>query len=447
MSSEMTSDKISVLIVDDIPETRENLRKLLYFEPDILIAGMADNGLRAIDEAKRLQPDIVLMDINMPGMDGITATQEISRVAPMSLTIMMSVQGEKDYLQRAMMAGAKYFLIKPFTSEELSSAIHRVHEMGASSRAVVAMPPGVDGRGVGGRPGYFPGGFPPQPPAPEGKLVVIYSPKGGAGCSLVATNLAIALAQTTSQKVALVDASLQFGDAHVLLDLQGQHTLADAVNRLDELDSDLLNVLMSPHPSGIKVMAAPPSPVISEIVKPEAFKRILAQLKRDFDYILLDTWRHLDDILLTAIDMATRILLLITPEMPSIKSAKQFFELAEELKLPLDRIDLVLNKVVQRDGIRAEQIEGIIRHKILIQLDFEPRGVRQSINQGLPLILAQPNHPLAQSFRQLAQREVAILSPQPEEVAGASPGAGPDREAMAPSERAGRSGLFGRPKR
>jgi pilus assembly protein CpaE len=127
-------DKISLLIVDDIPETRDNLRKLLYFEPDIEIAGLASNGREAIQAAKALQPNIILMDINMPDMDGIAASEEIGRVAPVTQVIMMSVQSEADYLRRSMLAGAMDFLTKPFTSEELVSSIRRVYTMGASRR-------------------------------------------------------------------------------------------------------------------------------------------------------------------------------------------------------------------------------------------------------------------------------------------------------------------------
>ncbi|MEJ2736964.1 MAG: response regulator, partial [Anaerolineae bacterium] len=203
--------KINVLIVDDIPETRENLRKLLYFESDIVIVGTAENGQKAVEQAKKLQPDIVLMDINMPDMDGITATETISRVAPRSQIIMMSVQSETDYLRRSMMAGAKYFLTKPFTSEELSSSIRRVFDQGATA----APPASTMETGI---PGTLAG---PSPPPPRGgKLLLIYSPKGGTGCSFVACNLAIALTQNTSKSVALLDGSLQFGDIGVLLNLQ-----------------------------------------------------------------------------------------------------------------------------------------------------------------------------------------------------------------------------------
>ncbi len=430
---QQAKEKISVLIVDDIPETRENLRKLLYFESDIEIVGTADDGQEAIEQARKLQPNIVLMDINMPDMDGITASQEISRVAPTTQVIMMSVQSEADYLRRSMLAGAMDFLTKPFTSEELSSSIHRVYQMGASRRAAAPLLLAPDdGEPVTSR---APG---PRPPR-QGKLLLIYSPKGGTGCSLVASNLAIALAQITSKKVALVDGSLQFGDANVLLNVQGSHSIADATSRTSELDSDLLQVFMSLHPSGIRVLSAPPTPVAFERITPEAFKKVLTRLQRNFDYVLLDSWSYLDDIVLSAIDLAERILVIMEPEIPSIKSTKQFFEIAEALEYPPARIDLILNKVIPRDGIRSDQIEHNMKHSILAQLEFEPRAVRQTFNQGLPLILSQPNHPLSQGFLELAQQEVVLLEPKPVEAA--------DELEVSQPEYARRTGLFGRLKK
>jgi pilus assembly protein CpaE len=431
--NQQPTQKISVLIVDDIPETRENLQKLLYFESDIEIVGTAENGQQAIDHARRLQPDIVLMDINMPDMDGITASQEIVRLTPASQIIMMSVQSEADYLRRSMLAGAMDFLTKPFTSEELSSSIHRVYETGVNRR-----PPGSARHETEeGTPTTA--GTAAFQPSSEGKLLLIYSPKGGTGCSTLATNLAIAMAQTTSKKVALVDASLQFGDADVLLNLQGNQSIVDAMKRMDELDSDLLTVLMSSHPSGVKVLAAPPNPVDFDTIGTEVYKKVLERVQKAFDYVVLDTWSYLDDTVLAAIDLAERILIVMTPEIPSIKSTKQFFEIAEALEFPLDRVDLILNKVYPRDEIRADQIENSMKHKIRAQFEFEPQAVRQAVNQGLPVITAQPNHPLSQGFLDLAHQEVASMEPQPAEAAV--------EEAPPQAERPRRSGLFGRLKK
>jgi len=256
---------------------------------------------------------------------------------------------------------------------------------------------------------------------------------------MVASNLAIALAQVTSKQVALVDASLQFGDVNVLLNLQSSLSMVDATNRINELDADLVNALTSLHSSGIRVLPAPPSPVAFERITPDSFKRVLSRFLDQFDYLILDTWSYLDDIVLAGIDMAERIVVVMTPEIPSVKSTKQFFEIAEALEFPAQRIDLILNKIIPRDGVRAEHIEENLKHEFCARFDFEPKGVRQTINQGLPLILAQPNHPISQGCLQLAQREVMVLEPIPAEE--------PEEALVTNAGNQRRAGLFGRLKK
>src|SRR5574337_1386543 len=122
------ADRIGVLIVDDIAETRDHLAKLLGFESDIEVVGTATSGAEALDVAARLQPNVVLMDINMPGQDGIATTEQLTLRVPAAAVIMMSVQGEADYLRRSMLAGAREFLVKPFSSDELTASIRQVYE-------------------------------------------------------------------------------------------------------------------------------------------------------------------------------------------------------------------------------------------------------------------------------------------------------------------------------
>src|SRR5919205_2803323 len=133
------ADQIRVLIVDDIPETRDHLTKLLGFETDIEVVGSASSGKEAIELAVRLTPDVVLMDINMPDMDGIAATEQMASRVPTAAVVMMSVQGEADHLRRSMLAGAREFLVKPFSSDELTTSIRQVHvrEREKLSRIVV----------------------------------------------------------------------------------------------------------------------------------------------------------------------------------------------------------------------------------------------------------------------------------------------------------------------
>lgn len=406
--AENAEEKIRVLIVDDIPETRENLRKLLYFESDIEVVGAAISGEEGIQMAKELRPHIVLMDINMPGVDGITASEAISQEVPTTQVIMMSVQGEADYLRRSMLAGAREFLIKPFSSDELVSSIRRVYELGAAQRARYQAPAPPTSVAAQRRP----------PPSEEpGKVISVFSPKGGTGCSTIATNLAIALQQMeTEAKIILVDGNLQFGDVAVLLNLKPIRTIVDLVPHMDELDGDLIDSVIVPHASGIKTLLAPPRPEMADLVVPDHMKRILEELKRNFDCIVVDTWTSLHDLMLTVLDVSDRIVLVTTPDIPSIKNTKLFFEVTEALGYPTEKVFLTVNKVDRRSNIRTEDIETGLKHKVAASLILDGQAATLAANQGTPFVLGNANSPIAQGMVNLVRQLLDTLV-EKEEVA------------------------------
>jgi pilus assembly protein CpaE len=380
------AEKIRLLIVDDIPETRENLRKLLFFESDIDVVGAATNGEEGIEMAVELKPDIVLMDINMPGVDGITASEKITQQVPFCQIIMMSVQGEADYLRRSMLAGAREFLIKPFSSDELVSSIRRVYQLGASRRqAMPTVSPTAAGPTAEVRP------------RKAGKIVSVFSAKGGVGCSTVAVNVAIALQQNAASKVAVVDTSLQFGDVGVLLNLYASRTIADLASLAEELDDELINDIFLSHSSGVKALLAPPRPEVADTVTPGLVTDVLERLRTMFDIIIVDTGSILDDVVLNVLDISDKIIVVTTPEIPAIKNAKLFFEVTEALEYDRGRIIFVLNKMDKRINIRAEDIEANIKYKIEGQLPLDDRTVTTSVNQGIPYVLGNKNSLLSQA--------------------------------------------------
>ncbi len=130
-----SGDKIRVLIVDDVADTRENVRKLLQFEADIDVVGAARSGKEGIQLSLELDPDVVLMDINMPDIDGIAATEAIRQKSPHIQVVILSVQGDQNYMRRAMLAGARDFLTKPPMGDELVSAVRRGGEMAHIERS------------------------------------------------------------------------------------------------------------------------------------------------------------------------------------------------------------------------------------------------------------------------------------------------------------------------
>jgi pilus assembly protein CpaE len=398
---DQSQERIRLLIVDDIEETRENLRKLLSFDTDIEVVGSAGSGFEAVEKVRQLQPNIVLMDINMPGMDGITAVEKVLEVEPTTQVIMLSVQGETDYLRRAMTAGAWDFLTKPASGSELISTIRRVYDKGKDLRAArraagTAGPAVSDGE------------------RRRGEVVAVFGPKGGVGCTLIAVNLAIALQQLAGgKKIALMDADLQFGDVGVMLNLQASRSVADLVPRIEELDSDMLSSVLTAHGSGIKVLLAPPHPVAAEGLlttmvpgdgsgsrsAPEA---ILNLMRRDFDIVVVDVWSWLEDVALTVFDAAALIVLVVMPNIPAIKNARLFLEVASKLDYPMEKIALVVNGVDRHQGIQVEQIEKAMI-PVVAQIPLDERAALAATNRGVPFVVGDRDRPISQSIFHLAQ--------------------------------------------
>jgi DNA-binding NarL/FixJ family response regulator len=124
----MSPDKVGVLIVDDDKLMRAGLRAVFSSDEAIQVVGEAADGRAAIDSARRLGPDVVLMDVRMPEMDGITATREVLAAAPETRVVIVTTFEEDDYVFGALAAGASGFLLKRTGPEELIAAIHTVAE-------------------------------------------------------------------------------------------------------------------------------------------------------------------------------------------------------------------------------------------------------------------------------------------------------------------------------
>ncbi len=405
-------EKIRVMIVDDIVDTRDQLEKLLFFEKDIEVIAKASNGREAVALARQHRPDVILMDINMPDMDGISATEAIMTQDPSVQVIIMSVQGETDYLRRAMLAGAREFLTKPISADDLYKSIRHVYKLASTRPRVVAGGPGGEAAASGGGEG-------------EGQIIAVFSPKGGVGTSSVAANLAVAIRQQTNKRVALVDANVVFGDLTVILNLRSEKTIIELAQRVGELDRDLINDVMATHTSQVKVLLAPPDPQRGELVTSDHIRAILEALQREFDYVVVDTPASFQDRDLAVLDMATRIITLMTLEMHCIRNIKLFLEVADLLEYPHEKVMLVLNKASNRTGIRAEDVEKTIQRKVVRQIGDAAQDMTYSINQGLPLVISKPSHQISRDIHALARELTAAGKTADKAAAGAAAPAEP----------------------
>ncbi len=399
--------KFSVIIVDDIAETRENFRKLLQFESDISVVGTARTGREGIDLAKELKPDVVLMDINMPDMDGILATEIIRKEIPYAQIVIISVQGDPNYMRRAMLAGARDFLTKPPMVDELVSAIRRAGMMAKEERKKASSRYPTSAGDLIGR-GEFGG-----PVVTLGKVIVVYSPKGGVGCTTVSTNLAITL-HNDETPVVLIDANLQFGDVAVMLNERGKNTIADLAPRADELDPDVIeDVLISHTMSGIRVLMAPSRPEQAESVTGNDFVKILNYLRRLYSYVVVDTSSTLTDVILSAIDVSDIVVLIATQDIPSINNARLFLDLMDVLDIHRSQIMFILNRHDKRIGITPEAIGENLKQKIVSVLPLDEKVVVPSINRGVPFVVNNKSKSISKAIFDLAEevrQKIAELS-------------------------------------
>jgi len=386
-------DVIKIVIVDDIPDTRENIKKLLAFEEqEFKVVGTAGTGTEAVRIVQETQPDVVIMDINMPDMDGIQATSQISKVVPTAAVIIMSVQQDSDYFRKAMLAGARNYLIKPVDPDELYGTIRAVYKQHEIIRRQQAAMQGV------------PGDIRSSAISPEteayalraGHIIVVYSPQGGVGCTTMATNIATGLMKK-GIRVLLVDANLQFGDVGVFLKLQSQSNLYDLVDKIDDLDIEFFDSIVSSHESGLKVLLGPPRLELALEVEqtPNAVGRILEKVAQNYDFVVVDTACHLNESQLALFDMATKLVLVATPTLASIKNTRFVLDLFDKLNYTSAKTMFVLNRVEDerqrgaRVTIPTETIEKHLKRPVDAQIPADDRTVLSAVNKGVPVISYQ----------------------------------------------------------
>lgn len=391
-----SGDKIRVMIVDDVSETRENVRKLLQFESDVDVVGVARTGKEAIQLSQELNPDVVLMDINMPDMDGITATEAIRSKLPAIQVVILSVQSDQNYMRRAMLAGARDFLTKPPMGDELISAIRRAGAMAQSERSKSAqIQAAIPAMSLGGMNNVF--------GAPKGKIVTVYSPKGGTGVTTLAVNLALTL-HNDDTRVALVDGNLQFGDVAVFVNEQGKNTIADLSSRADELDPEIVEEVMVKHAaSGVHILAAPSRPEYAEKVSSSQFTKVLEYLRQLYSYVIVDTSSYLTEITLSAIDVSDLIVLVTSQDIPSIKNCRLFLDLLQTMGIGRERILFAMNRFDKRINITPERVAENLKQEVSSIIPLDEQTVTKAVNRGVPFVIDSKNQPAARGVFSLAE--------------------------------------------
>lgn len=240
-------------------------------------------------------------------------------------------------------------------------------------------------------------------PHREARVVTVMSAKGGSGKTVTATNLAIMLAKAHDpSRVCIVDADLQFGDVCLVLQLEPKLTIVNAAHEIDNLDESLLESILTKHPSGLSVLAAPLEPAFADEVSTAAMTEIIGRLRHMFDYIVIDTASMLDELLLSLLERSDQVLCVVDMDLPSVKNAKLALETLRLLKFPSGKIQLVLNRSNAKARLDEGEIEQSLKMKISAAIPSDGM-VPASVNEGRPVVESAPRSKVAKGFESVLE--------------------------------------------
>ena len=387
-------EKITVLIVENIPQMQKQLKKLLSLIENVEVVAELTTSQAAVEEIRESKPEVALVDLNLPDMNGIKLVEIIRREFPFTQALLLSQDKNYNTMLSAMRSGASDFLTHDVNLEELATAIRRAGEQAIADRSK-AHP-------------YAPSSFLPGEPTQRGvdrqtgKIITVYSPKGGAGVTSVAINLAIAL-QDRETTVGLVDSSIQFGDVPILLNELPKYSLVELVPRVNALDAKMVEDTMLFHKSsGLHILTAPPRPELSEKVTGNNMSQILEFMRQMFNYVVVNTSSFVSDPCLAALDAGDLIVLLTTPEIAAIRNTRSFLELWDGLNMNLERVLLTINFFDAKKNLTPEKVSESLKHPVAATIPLDREVAYRAANFGVPFMMSNKEAPISQGVADLA---------------------------------------------
>jgi pilus assembly protein CpaE len=345
---------------------------------------------RSVEAANQI---VATSDVRMvllgPSYSVGTAMDEVRTLHnedPSLIVMLVAEEVTSDLLRQAMRSGVSDVIETPLDEQKVEEAIERF------AHDVLKRPKSASAGSVA----------PAAPEADEkGRVVTVWSAKGGSGTTVVSTNLALLLNRIPDKKVVLVDADLQFGDVCLVLQLEPKFTMVNAAHELHHLDSELLESLLTEHPSGLKVLAAPLEPAFADDITTAGLMHMIEILQDNYDYIIVDTASMLDELILSLVEKSDQVLMVVDMDLPSVKNAKLALDTLRLLKFSTGGVSLVMNRSNSRSRLDNKEIEAALKISIDAAVPSDAL-VAASVNEGRPVVESEPKSKVAKGLEGVA---------------------------------------------
>ena len=396
-----TTNKASrVVVICEAGATQQQVTSALSAQPEFVLADAVETTDKLIRHLRSHEPDIIIIDHTMDGDPTLDIIDDLALQFPQAAIVAILATNDPLIAQRVMLAGARGFVVQPFTQINLLSILRRMVELETRRQPMKS----TSGLAL------------PETIRPL-RSVAVFSPRGGAGTTTIATNLAVALAEETGGKVLLFEGKLFFGHLEVMLNIRFQNNISDLVQHASHLDEALIRDVVANHTSGIHVLLSPSNIQIAQGIRPDDLYTVFIALSRVYDYIVIDTGSALSETSVTLMDAADRILLVTNPDLASLHDTSRFIQISRTLGYPPDKILTVLNRTGVTGGVRQSDIESVLHYQLYAQIANDPESALRSLNRGIPMLVRYPRSPASRTIRQMAKNMLDItLSDSSHEV-------------------------------
>lgn len=366
---------LSVVIVDSDDSIRKGLKDLIEKIKEVDLVSETKKIDEGYEAVQNTSPDILILELPKELDKTLRWTQKVKLEFPDVTIFVSSKSRNPELIISAMRAGAQEFLNRPIDSKELKEAIEKVLKIKEQRKAHI----------------------------PEtGRIISVFSKKGGLGVTTIAINLGIALSQVTKRKAALIDLDLQLGDVTSFLNLSPEYNILDTCNSDDQVDVGKLQSCMTRHESGVFVLAEPDNPADSENISPSQINQILGHLKSMFSYVIVDAPHSFDSKTLQAFELSDYIMVVTTPSISSIRATKKALKVFRDLGYGPNKVKVIVNRSSKKDQIKPDEIHKTLNYPVSWIIPNNYKVVIEAINSGVPLVDHKGSSNVAKSILDLA---------------------------------------------
>lgn len=368
------TEPISVVVLSTGLENFKDIRRALSNEARVKLLAGGNDADQVYDEIVRLKPDAAIIALGPNAETAVRFIERLNAESPTTTIISAAQDASTDLIVGSLRAGAREFLKIPISAEELRTVLDRVAEF--SHKQMV------------------------EAPRKKGRMIAVFSSKGGCGTSFIATNFAAA----TSSKTVLVDLNLQAGDLPLFLGVDPKYSIADMVEKRNRLDDELINTLVTPQSQYLSLVAAPREADSADEIEPQHVFEVLQKLREHYDYVVLDPQHTFDSITLAALDQSDEIVLVLTLDIPAIRSTQRALEIFDRLGYPRKKVRIVVNRWSKQIDIDLRQVEKFLNEPVIGFVPSDYQTAVNSINLGTPLVQAEPSSKIASEIRRIAEK-------------------------------------------